>query len=69
MEMFSISWLEALSYRMIPLGDTVNVTFCSFFPLALAWMMEEEEKSSKKKKKDILIYCEIRYFRHNDILI
>lgn len=51
MEMFSISWLEALSYRMIPLGDTVNVTFCSFFPLALAWMMEEEEKSSKKKKK------------------
>jgi hypothetical protein len=36
MDMFSISWVEALSYRMIPRGETLSVTFWSFFPLAFA---------------------------------
>lgn len=31
-----MSWLVMLSVRMIPRGDTLRVTFCSFFPLALA---------------------------------
>ena len=42
MEMFSISWLEALSYRMIPRGETVNVTFWSFLPLALACKKDQD---------------------------
>lgn len=29
---------------MIPRGDTVKVTFWSFFPLALAWMEGEKKK-------------------------
>jgi hypothetical protein len=36
MDTFSMSWLVRLSVRMIPRGDTLSVTFCSFFPLALA---------------------------------
>lgn len=31
-----MSWLVMLSVRMIPRGDTLRVTFCSFFPLAFA---------------------------------
>lgn len=33
---------------MIPRGETVNVTFWSFFPLALAWKEEERERGSVK---------------------
>lgn len=36
MDTFSISWLVMPSVRIIPRGDTLRVTFCSFFPLALA---------------------------------
>lgn len=32
-----MSWLVMPSVRIIPRGDTLRVTFCSFFPLALAW--------------------------------
>lgn len=32
-----MSWLVRLSVRIMPRGDTLRVTFCSFFPLALAW--------------------------------
>lgn len=31
-----MSWLVMPSVRIIPRGDTLRVTFCSFFPLALA---------------------------------
>lgn len=31
-----MSWLVMLSVRIMPRGDTLRVTFCSFFPLALA---------------------------------
>lgn len=44
MEMFSISWLEVPSKRMIPRGETFSVTFWSFFPLALAWNGEQRKK-------------------------
>lgn len=44
-DMFSISWLDALSYRIIPLGDTFNVTFWSFFPLAFACKKRERQWS------------------------
>ena len=50
MEMFSISWLEALSCRMIPRGETFNVTFWSFFPLALAWKEGNKEKEKMEKR-------------------
>lgn len=36
MDTFSMSCLVVLSVRIIPRGDTLRVTFCSFFPLALA---------------------------------
>lgn len=36
MDTFSMSWLVTWSVRIIPRGDTLRVTFCSFFPLALA---------------------------------
>jgi len=36
MEMFSIIWLDTLSHKMIPWGDTFRATLGSFFPLALA---------------------------------
>lgn len=38
---------------MIPRGDTFNVTFWSFFPLALAWDGGEKVKKRKKKKEPI----------------
>jgi len=52
MEMFSISWVEALSDRMIPRGETVTVTFWSFFPLALAWKggVGEREEATKRRE-------------------
>lgn len=40
---------------MIPRGETVNVTFWSFFPLALAWKEGEKENEwveATKRKKD-----------------
>lgn len=37
MDTFSMSWSVMLSVRIIPRGDTLRVTFCGFFPLALAW--------------------------------
>lgn len=39
---------------MIPLGETVNVTFWSFFPLALAWKeaKKEKERAEATKRKD-----------------
>lgn len=51
METFSISWFEALSRRMIPRGETVNETFWSFFPLALAWRKEHIESGQGGKRK------------------
>lgn len=51
METFSISWFEALSHRMIPRGETVNETFWSFFPLALAWRKEHVERGKGGKRK------------------